>query len=185
MALFGLAMPALGFALSLNRVFDGVGRPFFGWVSDYIGREHTMAIAFVIGAGALFTLSHFGTDPVVFVLVTALYFGVFGEIYSLFPATQGDTFGARFAAANAGMLYTAKGAGALLVPFAAALAAKQGWNAVFTIAMIFNLLAACIGLFILKPMRVRHFAASRIKHVAEESPGLPPSAPGVGSGRVA
>jgi MFS transporter, OFA family, oxalate/formate antiporter len=184
-ALFGLAMPALVFALSLNRIFDGVGRPFFGWVSDYIGREHTMAIAFVIGAGALFALSHFGTDPVVFVLVTALYFGVFGEIYSLFPATQGDTFGARFAAANAGMLYTAKGAGALLVPFAAALAAKRGWNAVFTIAMIFNLLAACIGLFILKPMRVRHFAASRIKHVVEESPGLPPSAPGVGPGRVA
>ena len=115
--LFGLAMPALVFALSLNRIFDGVGRPFFGWLSDQIGREYTMALAFFIGAVALFTLSQSGTNPVVFVLVTALYFGVYGEIFSLFPATQGDTFGSKFAAANAGMLYTAKGAGALLVPY--------------------------------------------------------------------
>src|SRR5579863_930166 len=160
-ALLGMVMPALTFAIFLNRIFDGVGRPFFGWVSDQIGRENTMAIAFVIGAGALFTLSQAGTNPVVFVLVTALYFGVFGEIYSLFPATQGDTFGAKFAAANAGMLYTAKGMGALLVPYAAALAASMGWHVVFMIAMSFNLVAAALGLFVLKPMRARHFAAVR------------------------
>jgi OFA family oxalate/formate antiporter-like MFS transporter len=160
-ALLGMAMPALTFAIFLNRIFDGIGRPFFGWVSDQIGRENTMAIAFVIGAGALFTLSQAGSNPVVFVLVTALYFGVFGEIYSLFPATQGDTFGAKFAAANAGMLYTAKGMGALVVPFAAALALSAGWHVVFTIAMAFNLVAAALGLFVLKPMRARHFAATR------------------------
>jgi OFA family oxalate/formate antiporter-like MFS transporter len=160
-ALLGMAMPALTFAIFLNRIFDGVGRPFFGWVSDQIGRENTMAIAFVIGAGALFTLSQAGSDPVVFVLVTAMYFGVFGEIYSLFPATQGDTFGAKYAAANAGMLYTAKGMGSLLVSPAAAVAASMGWHVVFTIAMGFNLLAAALGLFVLKPMRVRHFAATR------------------------
>jgi OFA family oxalate/formate antiporter-like MFS transporter len=159
--LLGLAMPALVFAITLNRIFDGFGRPFFGWVSDYIGRENTMAIAFVIGAGALYTLSQAGSNPVVFVLVTALYFGVFGEIYSLFPATQGDTFGARYAAANAGMLYTAKGMGALLVSPAAALAVSMGWHTVFMIAMCFNLLAAALGLFVLKPMRARHFTATR------------------------
>jgi OFA family oxalate/formate antiporter-like MFS transporter len=160
-ALLGMAMPALTFAIFLNRIFDGVGRPLFGWVSDQIGRENTMAIAFVIGAGALFTLGQAGRNPVVFVLITALYFGVFGEIYSLFPATQGDTFGAKFAAANAGMLYTAKGMGSLLVPVAAKLALSAGWHVVFTIAMGFNLVAAALGLFVLKPMRARHFAATR------------------------
>jgi len=160
-ALLGMAMPALTFAIFLNRIFDGVGRPLFGWVSDQIGRENTMAIAFVIGAGALFTLSQGGSNPVLFVLVTAVYFGVFGEIYSLFPATQGDTFGAKYAAANAGMLYTAKGMGSLLVPLAAAMAISMGWHTVFMIAMSFNLLAAALGLFVLKPMRVRHFAATR------------------------
>src|ERR1700722_11321673 len=88
--LFGITMAALAFALSLNRIFDGVGRPFFGWLSDQIGREYTMAIAFFIGAAALYTLSQSGSNPVTFVLVTALYFGVYGEIFSLFPATQGD-----------------------------------------------------------------------------------------------
>jgi OFA family oxalate/formate antiporter-like MFS transporter len=159
--LFGFALPALVFALSLNRIFDGVGRPFFGWLSDQIGREYTMALAFLIGAAALFTLNQSGSNPVVFVLVTALYFGVYGEIFSLFPATQGDTFGAKFAASNAGMLYTAKGAGALLVPIAAGIAKAHGWGVVFSIAMTFNVVAALLALFVLKPMRARHFAQSR------------------------
>ena len=171
--MFGFAMPALVFALSLNRIFDGVGRPFFGWLSDQIGREFTMAIAFIVGAGALFTLSQSGSNPAVFVLVTALYFGVYGEIFSLFPATQGDTFGAKFAAANAGMLYTAKGAGSLLVPIAAIIAKNQGWGAVFTIGVTFNIIAALLALFVLKPMRVKHFAKSRV-----DFPSGAPSAAG-------
>jgi OFA family oxalate/formate antiporter-like MFS transporter len=157
--LFGITMAALAFALSLQRIFDGIGRPFFGWLSDQIGREYTMALAFLIGAAALYTLSQLGsTNPVIFVLVTALYFGVYGEIFSLFPATQGDTFGSKYAAANAGMLYTAKGAGALLVPIAAGLSKAHGWSTVFTLAMTFNLIAAILALFVLKPMRARHFA---------------------------
>jgi len=160
--LFGMVLPALGFALFLNRIFDGVGRPFFGWLSDQIGREYTMALAFTIGAIALFTLSQSGRNPVVFVLVTALYFGVYGEIFSLFPATQGDTFGSKFAAANNGMLYTAKGAGSLLVPVAALVAKNYGWNTVFAIFVTGNLIAALMALFVLKPMRAAHFAKSKI-----------------------
>jgi len=164
--LFGLTMPALIFAISLNRIFDGVGRPFFGWLSDQIGRENTMAIAFFAGAAALYTLSQSGSSPVVFVLVTALYFGVYGEIFSLFPATQGDTFGAKYAASNAGMLYTAKGAGALLVPFAAIVAKNHGWTTVFSVAMTCNIIAGLMALFVLKPMRLRHFAKSRAAYPA-------------------
>ncbi len=156
--LFGVTMAALAFALALNRIFDGVGRPFFGWLSDQIGREYTMALAFTLGAIALYTLSQSGTNPVLFVLVTACYFGVYGEIFSLFPATAGDTFGSKFAAANNGMLYTAKGAGALLVPIAAGISKTHGWSAVFAIAMTFNVTAAVLAVFVLKPMRARHFA---------------------------
>jgi MFS transporter, OFA family, oxalate/formate antiporter len=159
--LFGMAMPALVFAIFLNRIFDGVGRPFFGWLSDQIGREHTMALAFFAGAIALYTLSQLGSNPVTFVLVTAMYFGVYGEIFSLFPATQGDTFGAKYAASNAGMLYTAKGAGVLLVPFAALIAKSHSWSVVFYVAMSCNIIAGLMALFVLKPMRVRHFAKSR------------------------
>jgi len=174
--LLGMAMPALGFALFLNRIFDGVGRPFFGWLSDQIGREYTMALAFFLGACALFTLSQSGSNPVVFVLVTALYFGVYGEIFSLFPATQGDTFGSKYAASNAGMLYTAKGAGSLLVPVAAIIAKNHGWGAVFTVGMSFNIIAVLMALFVLKPMRIKHFAKSRVD--------FPQSAPRVAATRT-
>ena len=159
-SLFGITLAAGVFAVSLSRIFDGIGRPFFGWLSDRIGREHTMALAFLIGAAALFTLNQIGgTNPVGFVLVTALYFGVYGEIFSLFPATQGDTFGSKFAAANAGMLYTAKGTGALLVPVMAALSKAHGYGSMFTIFVTFNIVAALLALFVLNPMRARHFAA--------------------------
>ena len=170
--LFGVTMAALAFALSLNRIFDGVGRPFFGWLSDQIGREYTMALAFLLGAAALYTLSQSGSNPVIFVLVTALYFGVYGEIFSLFPATQGDTFGSKYAAANAGMLYTAKGAGALLVPVAALISKTHGWAPVFSLALTFNVLAALLALFVLKPMRERHFAQSREAYPAAHD-GVP------------
>ncbi|KWV58574.1 oxalate/formate MFS antiporter [Bradyrhizobium macuxiense] len=152
-SLAGFQMAALTFAISLDRIFDGFGRPFFGWVSDNIGREHTMFIAFGTGALMLLTLSTWGHHPLVFVLATAVYFGVFGEIYSLFPATSGDTFGAKFATTNNGMLYTAKGTAALLVPAASIVAANYGWHAVFVIAVALNATAALMAVFVIKPMR--------------------------------
>jgi MFS transporter, OFA family, oxalate/formate antiporter len=174
--LFGYVLPAAVFAVQLNRIFDGVGRPFFGWLSDQIGREYTMALAFLIGAGALFSLQQSGASAVAFVLITAIYFGVYGEIFSLFPATSGDTFGAKYAASNAGMLYTAKGAGALMVPFAALISQAKGWGVVFTVAVVFNTIAALLALFVLKPMRATHFAKSRVE--------FPSSAPSVAGTRT-
>jgi OFA family oxalate/formate antiporter-like MFS transporter len=151
--LLGFQMAALTFAISLDRIFDGFGRPFFGWVSDQIGREHTMFIAFGTGALMLLTLSVYGHIPIVFVLSTAVYFGVFGEIYSLFPATSGDTFGVKYATTNNGMLYTAKGTASLLVPLASVVASSYGWQAVFVIAVALNATAALLALIVIKPMR--------------------------------
>jgi OFA family oxalate/formate antiporter-like MFS transporter len=151
--LLGFQMAALTFAISLDRIFDGFGRPFFGWVSDQIGREHTMFIAFSTAALMVLTLSVYGHIPIVFVLATAVYFGVFGEIYSLFPATSGDTFGVKYATTNNGMLYTAKGTASLLVPLASIVASSYGWQAVFVIAVALNATAALLALFVIKPMR--------------------------------
>jgi OFA family oxalate/formate antiporter-like MFS transporter len=152
-SMLGFQMAALTFAISLDRIFDGFGRPLFGFISDTIGRENTMFIAFGTGALMLLLLSTYGQNPLVFVISTAVYFGVFGEIYSLFPATSGDTFGSKFAATNSGMLYTAKGTAALLVPIASVLAATYGWQAVFVTAVALNATAALLALFVIKPMR--------------------------------
>jgi hypothetical protein len=99
-------------------VLNGLCRPFFGWVSDHIGRENTMFIAFGIEALGIFALATLGTNPVAFVVLSGVVFFGWGEIYSLFPATVTDTFGARYATANTGLMYTAKGTAALLVPVA-------------------------------------------------------------------
>jgi OFA family oxalate/formate antiporter-like MFS transporter len=158
-SLIGITLPALTFALSIDRVLNGVTRPFFGWVSDRIGRENTMFLAFFAEGIGILALSHFGRDPILFVILTGMVFFAWGEIYSLFPATCGDTYGSRFAAANAGLLYTAKGTAALLVPLTSVLAAAGGWSAVFITASVMNLFAAFLALAVLKPMRRRMLAA--------------------------
>jgi OFA family oxalate/formate antiporter-like MFS transporter len=154
-SLAGLTLPALTFALSIDRFLNGVTRPFFGWISDKIGRETTMFVAFGLEGAGIILLSQFGRDPVAFVILTGLVFFAWGEIYSLFPATCGDSFGSRHAAANAGLLYTAKGTAALLVPLTSILAAQGGWNIVFWVAAALNIAAAIMALAILKPLRAR------------------------------
>ncbi len=158
----GFTMVALTFALSLDRILDGMGRPLFGYMADRIGRENTMGIAFSVAALMLLLLGTLGRDPLVFVLASAFYFLVFGEIYSLFPATCGDTFGSRYATTNAGLLYTAKGFAALLVPLASVLATSHGWKTVFLITVGLNACAAILALFVLKPIRKRYIADSFI-----------------------
>jgi OFA family oxalate/formate antiporter-like MFS transporter len=154
--ILGLTLPALTFALTIDRILNGVTRPFFGWVSDRIGRENTMFLAFSLEAIGILMLSTFGRNPVAFVFLTGLVFFAWGEIYSLFPATCGDTYGRKFAAGNAGLLYTAKGTAALLVPFTSVLAAGSGgWRNVFLIASAMNLGAAILALAALKPLRKR------------------------------
>jgi len=153
-SILGLTLPALTFALTIDRVLNGLTRPFFGWVSDNIGRELTMLIAFAAeGVGIAFLYS-FGSDPLLFVILSGLVFFAWGEIYSLFPSTNADTFGSKFAAANAGLLYTAKGTASLLVPLSSVLAAATGnWHAVFMVAAAMNIAAALLAWFVLRPMR--------------------------------
>jgi len=153
-SLIGITLPALTFALSLDRILNGLCRPFFGWVSDQIGREQTMLIAFLLEGVGIIALANYGTNPVSFVLLSGLVFFAWGEIYSLFPATVTDTFGALYATTNTGLMYTAKGTAALLVPVASVwVAAKGNWHAVFITAATLNILAALMAVVILKPMR--------------------------------
>lgn len=167
-SLLGLTMPALTFALSIDRVLNGLTRPFFGWVSDNIGRENTMFIAFGLEAIGVLALAHFGSNPVLFVLLTGLVFFAWGEIYSLFPATCGDTFGGRYATTNAGLLYTAKGTASLVVPVASVAVASLGnWDLVFMITAAVNAIAALMALFVLKPMRARFVAGATVQDVAQ------------------
>src|SRR5262249_29407001 len=114
--ILGLTLPALQFSLSIHCVVNRLTPPFFGWVSDQIGRENPMFIAFMLEGIGIYALLHFASDPFLFVILSGLVFFAWGEIYSLFPATCTDIYGRKFATTNYGLLYTAKGTAALLVP---------------------------------------------------------------------
>ena len=171
--IMGLVLPALTFALAIDRVLNGLTRPFFGWVSDHIGREPTMFIAFAIEAVGILCLYQYGRDPILFVILTGIVFFAWGEIYSLFPSTCADTFGTKNATANAGLLYTAKGTASLLVPLSSVIAASAGWHAVFIIASLLNATAALMAWFVLRPMRRKHMDLPMNEEFAETARAFP------------
>ncbi len=148
-------MAALPFALSLDRILNGLTRPFFGWVSDHIGRENTMLIAFGLEGVGILLLITFAHIPSLFVVFSGLVFFAWGEIYSLFPAVCGDLFGRKFATANYGLLYTAKGTASLLVPLGNVLRAATGsWMPIFVAAIALDWIGALLAFFVLKPLRI-------------------------------
>ena len=146
-------------ALIIDNIANGTARPLFGWISDNIGREVTMAIAFGLGGIAYWLLVELGTAPWAFVLFAAFIFLTWGEIFSLFPSTCTDTFGPQFATVNLGLLYTAKGTSAFLVPVANLIKASTGsWYTVFVVTALMNFIVVALALFVLKPMRARAMA---------------------------
>ncbi|MBB3972196.1 oxalate/formate MFS antiporter [Hansschlegelia beijingensis] len=175
--LAGLTMTTVTFAATIDRILNGLTRPFFGWISDKIGRENTMFIAFGFEGVGIYLLYLYGHDPVMFVILTGLVFFAWGEIYSLFPSTCTDTFGSKFATTNAGLLYTAKGTAALLVPFANILQQSSGsWDGVFLVAAAANILASLLAVLVLKPWRRSVVANAQIE--TQDAPA-PRSAPAV------
>jgi OFA family oxalate/formate antiporter-like MFS transporter len=155
-SLLGITLPALTFALTIDRITNGVTRPLCGWISDRIGREMTMFIAFSIEAVGIWALGTWGHDPLMFVLLGGVVFFAWGEVASLFPAICTDHFGTKYATANAGLLYTSKGLASMLVPLASLLAAAMGhWHAVFMIAAAMNAVAAVLAITVLRPLRQR------------------------------
>jgi MFS transporter, OFA family, oxalate/formate antiporter len=161
--LMAMTMTTVTFAATIDRVLNGLTRPFFGWISDMIGRENTMFIAFGLEGVGIWALYMLGHDPVWFVILSGLVFFAWGEIYSLFPSTCTDTFGAKFATTNAGLLYTAKGTASLLVPVANYMQQSSGsWDRVFLIAAAANILASLLAIIVLKPWRKKVVAASQL-----------------------
>src|SRR6201992_2009106 len=139
----------------IDNLANGGARPFFGWVSDQIGREYTMAIAFTAGGFAYWLLGSAGTTPWTFVICAALIFFTWGEIFSLFPSTCTDMFGPKYATTNTSLLYTAKGLSAFVVPLANMLKSYSGsWHSVFVVASLMNFAVVLMALFIVRPMRI-------------------------------
>lgn len=156
-----LGASTLAVALVIDNVMNGAARPFFGWLSDQIGREPTMVIAFSLGGISYLLLGSLGTSPWAFVIFAALIFFTWGEVFSLFPSTCTDAFGPRYASVNTGLLYTAKGTSALLVPLANVVKAATGsWYTVFLVAAFMNFAVVLLAFFVLRPLRRAQLASA-------------------------
>lgn len=166
---YGVAQQVILFGAStltlagiIDSLCNGGARPFFGWVSDQIGREYTMAIAFSLGAIAYWLLGTAGTTPWAFVISAAIVFFTWGEIFSLFPSTTTDIFGPKYATTNTALMYSAKGVSAFVVPLANVLKTHTGsWHSVFVVASVMNILVVAAALFVLRPMRLSMSAAEK------------------------
>lgn len=163
--IFGISTSAIVAALFLHSITNGIGRPLNGWISDHIGRANMMGVGFAIEAVCIAAFGFFGTTATSFVITDALVFLFWGDIFSLFGATVGDAFGGKYVTVNYGIMYTAKGVAALLVPFGNVLTHFTGsWHAVYAIGGLMNAVAALLGFLVLKPM-----IRSRLKKPSELS----------------
>jgi len=149
---FGLT--ALVMAIQIDRILNGLTRPFWGWVSDHIGRENTMFIAFGIQAITIALWIGLIHHPVLFVILTGLAFFSWGEIFSLFPSMVGDLYGRKFATTNYGIVYTAKGLAAIFAGPVAAAAAHSGgnWAPVLWAMVVCAAIDSILALIWLKPL---------------------------------
>jgi oxalate/formate antiporter len=161
--IFGITMAAIPAALTFDRITNGLTRPFFGWVSDHIGRENTMAIAFILEGAATYLMLLYRADPFMLVVLSGLVFFGWGEIFSLFPSTLTDTFGTAHATTNYGFLYMAQGVGSILgAPIAAMIFEKTAsWIPVFAVVIAMNVLTGLLALFVLKPLRRQRMELER------------------------
>ena len=173
--LFGITLPLLTMTLSIDNLCNGFTRPLCGFISDRLGRENTMFVVFLGEGLAILGLMKFGHDPIAFMVFAALLFLFWGEIFSIFPAICADTYGVKYAAGNAGTLYTAKGTASLLVPLASVLSAGGNWDRVFIAAASITIVAACAAKFILAPARKRFIDSANAIHDGENKLAAAPA----------
>ena len=170
--LYFFTMAALPLALMLDRIMNGISRPLFGWISDNIGREKTMLVAFTIEGLGIIALGYFGHNPYAFLILSGVVFLAWGEVYSLFSALAGDAFGTKHIGKIYGVLYCAKGIGALFVPVGNLLMEATGtWATVLYTVAAMDLLAAFLAIVALRPVLAAHVQRSTIA-----PPASPPAA---------
>ena len=160
--MYFFTMAALPLALMLDRIMNGISRPLFGWISDNIGREKTMVIAFSLEGIGIIALGYFGHNPWAFLILSGVVFLAWGEVYSLFSALAGDAFGSKHIGKIYGVLYTAKGIGALFVPIGNLMMEATGtWSTVLYTVACMDITAAILAVVALRPTLAAHVERSK------------------------
>lgn len=150
----GIAAGTLAIAVSIQNLFNGGCRPFWGAVSDKIGRYKAMSITFGINSIILFAFPTVAAISIAaFMVMLALAFFTWGGSYALFPPANSDVFGTAFSAENYGFLWSAKALAAIFGGgLGAAIATKFGWHTAFMITGATSLVAFFLATFVIPKM---------------------------------
>jgi MFS transporter, OFA family, oxalate/formate antiporter len=148
----GVAAPVYGWL----AIFNGLGRFFWGGLSDRIGRNLTYVVMYLIQAVIFFLLGGFHTLGLVgacFAIVLLCYGGGFGVM----PSFNADYFGTKFLGQNYGMILTAWGVGGVVGPYIAARVhdATGSYSGALVPVAIMLLIAAVIPFLVRKPAPIR------------------------------
>ncbi len=167
---FKISATVLTLAATMNPIANGVSRLFWGWVSDHMGRERAMIVAFLIQSLALMSVPQFahGSNTAFIVCLVLVYFS-WGEIYSLFPSLSADLFGSGNASANYGFLYSTKGVASIVGGgLAALLFEKIGtWDVVFYGSAVLALCSCLMAIGLIKMPLPRRTQAAALDAAAQ------------------
>jgi MFS transporter, OFA family, oxalate/formate antiporter len=168
-----LGIAIVPFTATIAGVTNAFARIMWGSISDKLGREITMAIAFGFEGVAIFAMTQIMGSPLAFVVLLPFVFLAWGEIYALFSAITGDVFGPKNASGNYGILYTAKGVSSILAGYGAAIVAARfagSFQVPYYISAAFDIVSAILAIFVLKPI-------VRKRITGEGTADKPPSTP--------
>jgi MFS transporter, OFA family, oxalate/formate antiporter len=150
-----LGLAIVPFTATLAGITNALSRIMWGSISDRLGREYTMTLAFALEGVLIFLVTQITGNHIFFVILLPFVFLSWGEIYALFSAITGDIFGPKNASGNYGVLYTAKGLASILAGYGAALLAAHfagSFTVPYYIAAAFDIAAAVLAFFALRPL---------------------------------
>ncbi|MEN3048164.1 MAG: OFA family MFS transporter [Candidatus Caldarchaeales archaeon] len=150
----GMTPQAAAAMTGLFAVFNGAGRPFFGYLTDRLSARAAALLSFVILLIASSTMALSGSVAAFVASFSALWF-VFGGWLAIAPSLTSKFFGLRHLSTNYGIVFTAYGASALLAPpIAAFLRESFGTYAVpFATTAALSVIGMALAALWLRPER--------------------------------
>ena len=113
--LIGMAQKDVVLFISLFAVFNGIGRPVFGWLTDRLSAKKAMLFSYaqIILAASLMLLAKNGSIVLFFIAFSIFWFNVGGWL-AIAPTATNNMYGPKHYSENYGVVFTAYGIGAVL-----------------------------------------------------------------------
>lgn len=149
----GLSAAVAAVSVSIIAIANTLGRMFWGYVSDKIGRYNSLMWMFIVAGVCMFLLM--GAKNFALFIVCACGVALcFGGFLGIFPSITADSFGTKCLGTNYGVMFTAFGVAAIIGPRLAAVV-KQSSGGSYGMAFLIAAVLSAVGFiltFIIKGM---------------------------------